>query len=266
MPTRPEDPGQLSSLSQELLSPELRTGFSTGACAAAAASAAWLRFRGTDPGDGIDILFPDGKRRRIDLAGSKATEHPSAWVIKDAGDDVDITDKAVIRVSVQKIEGADVLEADHVEKCGKCNIVLRAGDGVGRVTRRGLDVPVGKWAINPVPRRMIIDNLKHLDIDSEDCSLLFEISIDNGAELAGKTLNPTLGIEGGLSILGTTGLVIPCSNKAYIATIKILLRGAAECGCKTAVLVTGGKTHRLARSEFPDLPCVAFVGYRDCSR
>ena len=242
----------------------LRTGFTTGACAAAAATAAWKKLNGMGPGEEVGVFFPDGQLRRIELGGTGMLgTRVDAWVVKDAGDDVDVTDKAVIHAQVSNVDAGDVLNSDYVENCDAAEIVIRAGNGVGRVTRKGLDVPVGKWAINSVPRRMIVENLERAGAGKKKSTLLVEVSIENGAALARKTLNPILGIEDGLSILGTSGLVIPCSNKAYIATIRVLVRGAAECGCRSVVLVTGGRTHRLARGRFPELPEIVFIRIGD---
>lgn len=197
------------------------------------------------------------------MAGDNAAE---AWVVKDAGDDPDVTHGAVVRVRLSECRAGDELPEDFVETCNAGAIVLRAGPGVGKVTRRGLEVPMGKWAINPVPRRMIVENLARAGAGADACRWLVEIGIDGGAELAARTLNPTLGVIGGLSILGTSGIVIPCSNAAYLATIQVLLRGAREIGCDTAVLATGGRTHRAARPFYPALDESAFVRIGDFIR
>jgi cobalt-precorrin-5B (C1)-methyltransferase len=113
---------------------------------------------------------------------------------------------------------------------------------------------------------MIVENLALAGLGLDGVGRLVEIGIDGGAELAARTLNPVLGIVDGLSILGTSGLVIPCSNQAYIATIRILLSGAREMGCDAAVLATGGRTHRAAQPFYPGLPESAFVRIGDFIR
>jgi cobalt-precorrin-5B (C1)-methyltransferase len=214
----------------------------------------------------VDLLFPDGQRRALALAGARReADRAEAWVVKDAGDDVDITDGAVIRARLEPAGSATAGPWDFEEPCGLAEVILRGGDGVGRVTRAGLDVPPGKWAINPVPRRMILENLADVGLGREPGRWLVELTIERGAEMAARTLNPVLGVEGGLSILGTSGLVIPCSNAAYAATIRVLIRAAAGAGGE-AVLVTGGRTHTLARRQFPAVPESAIVRIGDFFR
>lgn len=246
---------------------QLRTGFTTGAYAAATALAAWRCLRDSGNEDHIDLLFPDGKLRLVNVDGWEKTACGArAWAKKDAGDDIDITNGAIIRAHIEPANESRAGERDYRESCGGANLILRAGDGVGFASRGGLDSPCGKWAINPVPRQMILANLEKAGLGEIGGTWLVEISIDKGEKLARKTLNPTLGIVDGLSVLGTSGIVVPCSNAAYITTIEMLLRGARSCGCKTAVLVTGGKTHRLARGLFPELLEVAFVRIGDFIR
>jgi cobalt-precorrin-5B (C1)-methyltransferase len=246
----------------------LRTGYTTGACAAAAARAAWECLIGKADAGTVLIRFPDGHDRSMPVAGVRREDGTAAegWVIKDAGDDPDVTHGAVVRSRVSACRPDGEQDADFIETCNAGKVVLRAGVGVGRVTRRGLEVPPGKWAINPVPRRMIAENLALAGLGADGGRWLVEIGIDGGAELAARTLNPILGIVDGLSILGTSGFVIPCSNQAYLATIRILLNGAREMDCATAVLATGGRTHRSARAIHPDLPEPAFVRIGDFIR
>lgn len=246
----------------------LRTGFSTGACAAAAARAAWESLCGRSACASAAVRFPDGRDRDMAVAGVRreSAAEAEAWVVKDAGDDPDVTHGCVVRCRLSACAPGAAQEADFVSACNAGSVVLRAGPGVGRVTRRGLEVPPGKWAINPVPRRMVAENLALAGLGADGGCWLAEIGIDGGAELAARTLNPVLGVEGGLSVLGTSGLVIPCSNQAYIATIRVLLNGAREMGCTTAVLATGGRTHRSARAVYPALPEPAFVRIGDFIR
>ncbi|MBN2233102.1 MAG: cobalt-precorrin-5B (C(1))-methyltransferase [Deltaproteobacteria bacterium] len=248
----------------------LRTGFSTGACAAAGAVAAWLALYGRPPKDAVTLRFPDGTERPVPLDGVETDgETATARIIKDGGDDIDITDGAMIRVHLAPVAPEDTEiaaktdDADFIEPCGKARLIIRGGDGVGRVTRAGLDVPPGKWAVNPEPRRMIIDNLACVGFGREPGCRRLIISVDRGERLAQKTLNPVLGIEGGISILGTSGLVIPCSNAAYLATITVLLRGAAAMDLDRVALVTGGRTHRWTKAQHGDLPEAAIIRIGD---
>jgi cobalt-precorrin-5B (C1)-methyltransferase len=242
----------------------LRTGFTTGTYAAATTLAAWRCLRGRRLGGTIGVWFPDGKQRRVNLDGARrAGGGGEAWARKDAGDDVDVTDGAVIRSRLRPVDACEIRSEDHREPCGRAVLVLRGGSGVGLCTRAGLDVASGKWAINPVPRRMVADNLAHAGLDGAGPLWLAEIGIDRGEELARRTLNPTLGVVDGLSVLGTSGIVVPCSNAAYISTIRVLLRGARQAGSDTAVLVTGGRTQRAAQALYPEFPDVAFVRIGD---
>lgn len=246
----------------------LRSGFSTGAYAAATAVAAWRRLQGQPFMTPLPLRFADGRTRDIAVAGVAlhAEDRAESWAVKDGGDDIDITDQALIRAQVSRAAGLQPRPEDFVENCGAATLILRGGMGVGLVKRAGLDVPPGKWAINPTPRAMIGDNLRHAGAGDHKEALLIEIFIDNGAELAIRTLNPLLGIDGGLSILGTSGLVIPCSNVAYRETIRVLIRGAAAAGTKRLALVTGGRTHGWLRRIDPHLAEYAIVRIGDFIR
>lgn len=180
-------------------------------------------------------------------------------VVKDGGDDPDVTHGAEV--------GARVRWLKKDEGHGKISLI--GGEGVGRVTKPGLAVPVGEPAINPVPRRMIRRALREaLEMGgvSSPASLEVEIFVPRGVELARSTLNPRLGILGGISILGTTGLVKPYSHEAYRATVLSGLRVARAMGLRCVVLSTGGKSEGHARSYFPDLPEEAFVQMGDYVR
>jgi cobalt-precorrin-5B (C1)-methyltransferase len=215
----------------------LRSGYTTGACAAAAAKAAvlaWLNqesvrdVRITLPG-GSQVLFKINKCEFDRAAGSCS-------VIKDAGDDPDITNGAEIWAAVS---GDD-----------KPGIHIDGGTGVGRVTKPGLEIPVNEAAINPVPRKMIAAEVNAAVEDRlKRQGVKVVISVTKGVELAKKTLNPRLGIVGGISILGTTGIVIPYSVNAYTACISQALDVAAACGCQEAVLTTGRRSEKFAQCE-----------------
>ena len=244
---------------------KLRSGFSTGACAAAAATAAWIFFQDGRVGHKLEIMFPDGKLRTMALAGCRLSAEGAAeaTIIKDGGDDPDVTDGICLRVVISEIRENEIKPEDFLLDCDGQELVLRGALGVGRVTRPGLDVAPGKWAINSGPRRMIAENLARAGYGRQSKRFLVSIYAENGEAVARKTLNPTLGILGGISILGTSGIVVPYSHAAYIATIKVLLEGARAAGCDVVVLATGGRTQRAASRDFPHLPELALVRIGD---
>jgi cobalt-precorrin-5B (C1)-methyltransferase len=199
----------------------------------------------------VEIELPKGKRLtvKLDEARPDGRGGYTATVVKDGGDDPDVTNGARITVS---------LSPRH-----QSGLAIVGGTGVGRVTKPGLVLPVGEWAVNPVPRSMMALNLAPFLNGS---GLEAVVSIANGEKLAQKTLNPRLGIVGGLSVLGTTGLVKPFSHQAYAATIEGALSVARASGAKEVVLSTGGRSESLARQARPDLPEVAFVQIADFFR
>ncbi len=177
--------------------------------------------------------MPDGSRVSLDVARAEV-HHDSAEaaVRKDAGDDPDVTDGSFVVASVRWADGDDVLFA--------------AGEGVGKVTNPGLSVPPGEPAINPVPRRMITEAVREVTRRG----LLVEISIPGGRELARHTFNPRLGIEGGLSILGTSGIVRPFSTPALRDALRCALDVAIACGVRDPVLVPGRIGEKAAHRHF----------------
>ncbi|MEA3348876.1 MAG: cobalt-precorrin-5B (C(1))-methyltransferase CbiD, partial [Pseudomonadota bacterium] len=242
---------------------DLKRGFSTGACVAAAAVGAWLSLNKKEPGDVVELLFPDGSQHPFKLFTSCRDQGCGVAVVcKDAGDDPDITDKALFKVRMCETERLPQ-SCDYELACDKARIILHGGLGIGLVTRPGLDVEPGKWAVNPIPRQMIIDNLKAAGCGLESCSYRLTIEIPDGERLAQKTLNPLLGVVGGISVLGTSGYVEPYSNSAYIKTIKILLSGAQRAGCRVAALCTGGRTAKALGRDFPEMPEFAIVRIAD---
>jgi cobalt-precorrin-5B (C1)-methyltransferase len=208
---------------------KLRTGYTTGACAAAAAKAAALRLcTGVVPTE-VDIALPEGVRAVFPVAACDLTNSGvQAAVCKDAGDDPDVTHQSWIVVEVAYEAGDEVR--------------FVAGDGVGTVTKPGLSVPPGEAAINPVPRRLICAALREVST----LGLRVTVSIPGGRELAARTFNPRLGIEGGLSILGTTGIVKPFSATAVTASLQCALDVAAASGVRAPVLVPGNIGERAA--------------------
>jgi cobalt-precorrin-5B (C1)-methyltransferase len=233
---------------------ELRVGFSTGTAAAAAARGALLTLLDLPCPGAVEVTLPGGGSLAIPLCRHGAAgESGEAAVIKDAGDDPDATHGAEIGARLQRLRGPG------------SEVVFRGGHGVGQVTRPGLAVPVGEPAINPVPRRMIRQALKEVwqQAGQPAMPLEVEIFVPRGEEIARHTLNPRLGILGGISILGTTGLVKPFSHAAYRATILAALKVARALGLKEVVFSTGGKSEELIRGRLPGLPPEALVQMGD---
>ena len=230
----------------------LRSGFTTGACAAAAAkAAAFALTHGVCP-KMIDIPFPDGSRNSFVIDHCEViNDTASASVIKDAGDDPDVTNRAAIAASVC----AGHLKIDPTRGVVLGNILLCGGIGIGTVTKPGLAIEVGQPAINPVPRAMIVEAVGEI---SRELKLTVTISVPKGAELAKKTLNKRLGILGGISILGTTGIVRPISADAWTATIKASLDVARQAGLAEVVLSTG-RTSEKGAQLLLDLPEEAYA-------
>jgi cobalt-precorrin-5B (C1)-methyltransferase len=204
-----------------------RHGYTTGACAAAAAKGAALLLNRQELIDSVTIVLPAGEAVPFTLHGqSFDAEEARCFVIKDAGDDPDVTNGCEVWAKVQRpslvTAGAEV--------------VISGGIGIGRVSKPGLAVPVGAWAINPVPQVMIIAALREVFPTG---AVQVEISIPDGALRAQRTLNARLGILGGLSILGTTGIVKPISHQAWTDTLEAALDVACACGQKRVVLSTG---------------------------
>ncbi len=210
-----------------------RTGFTTGTCAAAAAKAATLILCGKEATSDVEISLPDGTRVALPLseASSNGTQCRAA-VRKFAGDDPDVTDGCLVI--------ADVSWSDRKD------VNLLAGEGIGTVTKPGLALPPGEPAINPVPRQMIRQAVR--EVTEEGLNIV--ISIPGGRELAKKTFNPRLGIEGGLSILGTSGIVRPFSNQALKDALKVSLNVAQACTVKQPVFVPGRIGEKAAYRHF----------------
>ena len=205
----------------------LRLGYTTGSCAAAAAKAACWMLLSQRKKERIQLMTPKGIALELEVKEAElGADYAQCAIEKDGGDDPDITTGALIFA--------------RVEKKSEPGITIDGGVGVGRVTKPGLDQPVGNAAINSVPRRMIQENVQEV-LDTFDCSQGFTIiiSVPGGEELAKKTFNPRLGIVGGISILGTTGIVEPMSEQALMDTIRVELRQKRAQGEKTALLTPG---------------------------
>src|SRR5438093_2221286 len=224
----------------------LRTGFTTGACATAAAAAATRALLSGSPVQQITIHLPAGVDAIFAITSCELRPASCCCsVIKDAGDDPDVTHGAERRATVRRVDAPGV----H----------LRGGQGVGVVTLRGLGLEVGGPAINPVPRRMIQDAVTtEAGAHLAERGLEVEISVPRGEELAKKTLNARLGIVRGISILGTTGIVHPWSTAAWRASVEEAIDVAAANDQLHVVLTTGGRSEKYAMGVLP-LPEVAFV-------
>lgn len=226
---------------------ELRSGYTTGACAAAAARGAAEMLAGQKTVDLVTLALPGGTLASFSLQGQEFTDESAAcYVVKDAGDDPDITNGVEVHASIKSSPRRN----GHDEY-----ISIAGGVGIGKVTKPGLAVPPGEWAINPVPRMMI-----NLAVESvlkrsmiRHLKYVITVSIPDGEERARKTLNGRLGIIGGLSILGTTGIVSPVSAKAWTDTIDAALDVARACNCKTVVLSTGRSSEMAAQRYLPGL-------------
>ena len=231
---------------------KMRTGYTTGTCAAAGARAA-LELMAGNRMESVRVLLPRGDHMEIPVKSCRAVSGGAVCVItKDGGDDPDVT------------HGADiVVEVSRLGMAGE--ISIQGGEGVGVVTKPGLGLEVGGPAINPTPRRMIRENLAEVKSDVLGADgVRVVVSVPAGRELAPKTDNPRLGIRGGISILGTSGIVIPFSTASFAASIRQNLDVIVAMGDDTAVLTTGGRSETFARQLW-DLPDHSFVQMGDFS-
>jgi cobalt-precorrin-5B (C1)-methyltransferase len=233
-------------------SEKLRTGWTTGTCAAAAAKAAARALLTGEPQDRVEVKLPKkGDERRISFEVERC-EVGGSWteavVVKDAGDDPDVTHGAHLtaRVSWREEPG----------------LKLDRGEGVGAVTKAGLGLPVGGAAINEVPRRMISYSVEEV-LDPRARGVRVVISVPGGEKMAEKTTNARLGIVGGISILGTTGIVRPFSTAAWAASVIQAINVMGAQGYETFVLSTGGLTEKAAMRLLPDLEEVCFIEVGD---
>jgi cobalt-precorrin-5B (C1)-methyltransferase len=232
-------------------SPKLRSGWTTGACATAAAKAAVQGLLGGGFPANVTITLPRGETPSFEI--SESTSGPGwaeAAVIKDAGDDPDVTHLATIRARVAPASPGS-------------GIRFHAGPGVGTITKPGLPIPPGEPAINPVPRQMLKGVLMEAAAaHGIPADFDLTIAVDNGAELAKHTWNPRLGIKGGISILGTTGIVRPFSCSAWIASIHRGVDVARATGVQHVVGATGSTSEATVRTLY-DLPEVAYLDMGD---
>jgi len=230
-----------------------RKGYTTGACSAAAARAAAIGLVTGQVPEQIESMLPNGERVNFNvIEGFCDSNSAHAVVIKDAGDDPDCTDKAHLTADVERLsETAN-------------QVILAGGQGVGTITMRGLGLKVNGPAINPVPRKNIEDNVREVaEQILQQQSLKVTISVPGGVEMSKKTLNDRLGIIGGISILGTTGIVHPYSTAAFRASVVQGIEVAANQGLDTVVLTTGGRTEKFTIRERTDLQPACFVQMGD---
>ncbi|GAA1913496.1 cobalt-precorrin-5B (C(1))-methyltransferase [Streptantibioticus ferralitis] len=213
----------------------LRHGWTTGACATAATTAAYTALLTGEFPDPVTVTLPKGQRPAFALAAEELADGQAmAAVVKDAGDDPDVTHGALVRATVRR-GGPGT------------GVVFRAGPGVGTVTRPGLPLPVGEPAINPVPRQMMREHIAEVARrHGGSADVEIEISVDGGEEIARSTWNPRLGILGGLSILGTTGIVVPYSCSAWIDSIRRGVDVARAAGRTHVAGCTGSTSEKVA--------------------
>ncbi len=223
---------------------DLRTGFTTGACATAAAKAALTALLTGDEQTCIKFSIPNGETFTLPIEECRiGRDWAQASVIKDAGDDPDVTNGCTVQVKVAL--------------SGMPGIHFLQGEGVGRVTLPGIGLPIGDPAVNPVPRRMITEQLTALYEGGLDVT----VSVPRGAQLAQKTFNPKLGIVDGISIIGTLGIVRPFSIEAFVEAIRREVEVAKAVGAPRLVINSGARSERFVKALYPDLPPQAFVHY-----
>ena len=235
---------------------KLRCGLTTGTCAAAAASAAaWDLLTGEERKE-ITLKLPDGQNVSLPVRKLPCAFGTEYAVTKDSGDDPDVTNGTEIRARAEFRQDNPENGFREEEYPG---VLLLGGEGVGTVTKKGLEQKVGMPAINRIPRRMILsavwEALQNSDREEEIC---ITVSVPSGEDLARRTFNPMLGVEGGISILGTTGIIEPMSEKAIVDTIALQIRQKKEEGQPLLVLVPGNYGRRYATQEL-GLPVSAVV-------
>lgn len=233
---------------------QLKGGYTTGACLAAGAKAGAMIMQGEDPGDRVDIVALDGTPLQIPIASVELLAHGvKVEIIKDAGDDPDITNGTSVFITFsfltqeqrQPVYGQSILYKQ---------ILFEAGQGIGHATKPGLSLAVGEPAINPGPRQLVYNSIKDI-IGDKAC--LVRVDIPAGTELATKTLNPVLGIEGGISVIGTTGVLRPMSEEAFKNSLVPQIEVAKAAGFTTQIFVPGKIGERIATSW--GLPTEAMV-------
>ncbi len=232
---------------------KLRTGFTTGSCATAASKACILAIQNQKIIENVDIILPKRSRLEIEIDSCEFTTNSAKCsVIKDGGDDPDVTHGAAIFVNIELTDVIGEIEID-------------GGEGVGRVTKPGLGLEIGSAAINPTPKKMILENVKEVGEELlEKNGIRVVVSVPKGKELGPKTDNPRIGIMGGISILGTSGIVIPYSTASFAAAIRQQISVVNTMNDDNVVLTTGGRSEDFAR-KIIDLPDHSFIQMGDFS-
>ena len=248
---------------------ELRGGYTTGACVAAGAKAAALYLKDGLAADVVEITALDGTRLMIPVKKIEKLAEDSlapvirAEIVKDAGDDPDITNGTSVFVTLTLARPEDELKAVPGLSVRHENILFEAGEGIGHATKPGLSLSVGEPAINPGPRKLVYNSLLEALGTPKPCRV--RIDIPAGRELARKTLNPVLGIEGGISIIGTTGVLRPMSEEAFKESLVPQIKVARAAGFDTQIFVPGKIGERIAASwGLPEAGMVQtsnFIGY-----
>ena len=230
---------------------ELRRGWTTGACAAAATKAAYLALLTGRFSDPVSVQLPGGQRPSFDLVETSLRQkRATAAVLKDAGDDPDVTHGALIRATVCRGESGT-------------GVLFIAGEGVGVVTRPGLPLAIGEPAINPGPRKLIRSLIAEIARDRGDAGdVEVTLAVPGGEALANRTTNARLGIVGGLSILGTTGVVIPYSCASWIHAIHRGIDVARACRLGHVAAATGSTSERAVQAYY-NLPDMALIDMGD---
>ena len=233
---------------------QLKGGYTTGACLAAGAKAGAMIMQGEDPGDRVDIVALDGTPLQIPIASVELLAHGvKVEIIKDAGDDPDITNGTSVFITFSFLT-QEQLQPVYGQSILYKQILFEAGQGIGHATKPGLSLAVGEPAINPGPRQLVYNSIKDI-IGDKAC--LVRVDIPAGTELATKTLNPVLGIEGGISVIGTTGVLRPMSEEAFKNSLVPQIEVAKAAGFTTQIFVPGKIGERIATSW--GLPTEAMV-------
>ena len=246
----------------EKLLPEfypLHSGLTTGTCATAAAIAATRRLLyGETPAE-VPIILPNGETITVPVGYGD----DYAYCIKEAGDDPDVTNGIEVRAKVSAADLHGLTRTVRKSPLSSAAIEIKGGEGVGRFTLPGFDYPPGEAAINKGPREMIRKNIEQVINEFSIVNYQFSIliSVPDGEEIASRTFNPRLGIEGGISIIGVSGIVKPFSEEAFIDSIRKCVQVAIASGTDRIVINSGGKSERFVKALYPNLPQQAFVEY-----
>ncbi|MDD7266677.1 MAG: cobalt-precorrin-5B (C(1))-methyltransferase CbiD [Lachnospiraceae bacterium] len=236
---------------------KLRLGYTTGSCAAAAAKAAAYMLLSGEGIKEVRLMTPKGIELQLPLVDiDRRPEAVSCAVIKDSGDDPDVTDRVRVYATVERLP-------QTVSGADRSPVMIDGGEGIGRVTQAGLDQPVGAAAINRIPRQMIKEEVQEMrERFGEEYDLKVIISVPQGRELAARTFNPRLGINGGISILGTSGIIEPMSEKALVDTIRTEIRQQALLGNRRLLMTPGNYGQQFLRERGIDLErAIKFSNY-----